>query len=69
MGSRRLFYFVDENDIKLSILLFNGVEGLNNRMVLPTNFSLPDGITLEKIETEEVDIRLRKIVDTTNRGE
>lgn len=67
-GPRRLFYFVDETDIHLSILLYNGTEGVNTRMVLPSNFSLPDGITLEDIETEDVDIYLKKAAKTVNQG-
>jgi diadenylate cyclase len=67
-GPRRLFYFVDKQDIKLSLLLYNSNEGVNSRPVLPTNFTLPDGITLENIEPEEVDILLGKVSNQSQQG-
>ncbi len=57
-GPQRSFYFLNPDQIKVSLRLYTAHEGLQRKTLSRINLSLPEGLTLESIEPKEVAVRI-----------
>jgi uncharacterized protein (TIGR00159 family) len=54
LGPRRSFYFVNSNDIRFTLKLFDAREGTLRETLSKSNISLPEGLSLESIDPDRV---------------
>jgi hypothetical protein len=59
-GSRRSFYFLDKDRFKISLRLANVKEGVVKRTISRTSIDVPEGLTLETIQPNEVRFTLER---------
>jgi len=59
-GSRRSFYFLDKDRFRISLKLSNTKEGVLRRPISRTSIDVPDGLTLETIQPNEVRVYLQR---------
>jgi uncharacterized protein (TIGR00159 family) len=57
-GSRRSFYFINRNSIRLYLKLFRAQEGTQREILSKAHFTIPAGLTLEDINPNEVTVRI-----------
>jgi uncharacterized protein (TIGR00159 family) len=59
-GSRRAFYFLGPDDVRLVLRLADAQEGDVYRAILPSDLSIPPDVTLEDVRPRQIRIRLIK---------
>lgn len=59
-GSRRSFYFLDEDRFTVSVKLLNVKQGLVKRTISRSNIEFPEVLSLENIQPNEVNIYLQR---------
>lgn len=57
-GPRRMFFFLNEKSIKVSLKIFNGREGTYRRTITRSNIVYPDGLYVEYIQPQQVIVQL-----------
>ena len=65
-GAQRSFYFLNANQIRLNVRLFDARRGTVRKSLSRLNLTFPDGLTLENISPKDVMIHLVEEKDTTN---
>jgi diadenylate cyclase len=68
-GSQRSFYFLNADQIRLNVKLFDAHIGVQQKSLSRVNLTFPDGLTLENIDPKVVAIRLTEQNDTTHGGQ
>jgi diadenylate cyclase len=59
-GTRRSFYFLDKDRFKIDLRLANVREGIVRRTIGRTSIDVPEGLTLETIQPNEVRVYLQR---------
>lgn len=57
-GPRRMFFFLNEKTMKVSLKIFNGREGTYKRTITRSNIVYPDGLYVEYIQPQQVFVQL-----------
>jgi len=59
-GSRRSFYFLDQDRFRVSLKLSNVREGVQRRAIARSNIAFPEVLSLENIQPNEVRVSLQR---------
>lgn len=69
LGTRKKFYFFNENDIEVFLKIPEASEGVRNIKLSDSNIKVPESFTLEEVEPEFVKINIKKAQKKINKKE